>query len=696
PWVPIFLGRASVWSSTMPPDNGPAKIVYWSWLDFFIGLPTLDLYGQPLPMTLLSLGAVLTFAGIAFIWRCRSKQPLLILPILAFAAPLLAMAVVSALKPIFHPRYAMPAAPGLYLLLGIAITMTTDRDRRRWRILGSALAAVSALSFAYGLAHLEFDPTYARDNYRGALAYVKGIEAPGDTIIDNAIPPVWYYYHGPAPTTYFPSGDYSEAHVVKGLNSLTANHPRLWYIQNLLIPSDPDNFVETQLRLHAQLIHEAWFGAIRVQLWGIPHPDVFSTTTFTPVTLNLADGLTIDGYAMNGEAKGSETVDVELDLQTRQTPSTDDGFWVGIDDQQGNEWGRADVRPRDANLRLSSGWTAGERVVVRFDLPIAPGTPPGHYQLVAGAYRLSDLAGVNVLDASNHPIGQRAPLGTVEVIQADHAQTDPKLTKQYDSAVAPGLILAAAELRPTTLAPGDQLPVTLLWRSTRPLNGISASLKLASASGQTLLAASAPVGGAYPSTRWTVGDLIREQRTLVLPANISAGPADVLLVVSGSPPIKLGSVTILAINRSFSASKLPTATDVNFGDTIALVGYGISSQQVTPGGQLTVSLDWHALRETKQSYHVFVHLLDAHNQVWAQWDGVPHNWTYPTSAWVTGEYVLDQPVLQLPNRVPDGDLTLEIGLYNPTTDQRLPASDSSGKLADDRFVLGQIAVAKAH
>ncbi|HUX86730.1 MAG TPA: glycosyltransferase family 39 protein, partial [Chloroflexota bacterium] len=470
PWVPIFIGRASVWSSTMPPDNGPAKIVYWSWLNFFIGLPSLALYRQPVPAGLVGLGALLTAIAVTFAGRNRTKQPYLLLMLLAFVVPLLAMAAVSAIKPIFHPRYAMPAAPGLYLLLGGVIAATTRQSDRVWRLTGGALAIVTAISFGYGLFHLEFDTAYARDNYRGALGYVKKIQAPGDTLVDNAIPPVWYYYHGPAPTTYFPYGAYGEANVVNELNAVTAQHPRLWYVENVLIPSDPDNLVETQLRLHAQLIHEAWFGAIRVQLWGIPRPNAFRTTTFTPVTRNLADGLAIGGYAVNGGLQGSETADVELQIETSHPTATDDGFWIALVDRQGNEWGRADVRPHDASLHLSSGWTVGETVIVRFGLPIAPGTPPGPYQLIAGAYRLSDLAGINVLDASNHPIGQQAPLGSVDVSRADRGQTDPKLTNQNPAEVAPGLVLAASDLAKTTLAPGDQLPVTLLWRSARQLS----------------------------------------------------------------------------------------------------------------------------------------------------------------------------------------------------------------------------------
>ena len=54
---------------------------------------------------------------------------------------------------------------------------------------------------------------------------------------------------------------------------------------------------------------------------------------------------------------------------------------------------------------------------------------------------------------------------------------------------------------------------------------------------------------------------------------------------------------------------------------------------------------------------------------------MPANWTRPTTGWLPGEYVTDLHTLTLPAELPDGPLTLRVGLYDPATGARLMAGD---------------------
>ena len=56
-----------------------------------------------------------------------------------------------------------------------------------------------------------------------------------------------------------------------------------------------------------------------------------------------------------------------------------------------------------------------------------------------------------------------------------------------------------------------------------------------------------------------------------------------------------------------------------------------------------------------------------------QADGVPGEWTRPTTGWLPGEYVMDTHTLNLPAELPPGPLTLRVGLYDPVTGARLMA-----------------------
>lgn len=698
PWLPIFLSRTDSWASAFTPDNGPAKVLVWTWPELLLGLPSLELYHDFIPAAILGAAALTALVILADSWRSRRSRPGALLAALAFLAPYLAIAAISAVKPVYHPRYAMPVAIGLDLALaGFLDQLLVQPSRAVGRWLGVALVGVLLVGAAIGLSHLLSDPRYARDDYRDAIAYVERGEQPGDVVIDNAIPPFWYYYRGPAPASYFPVGPYTAENVASQLNRIARGNRRIWYVHHLAIPNDPDGFVDTQLRLHSQRQDERWFGPIRIQLWQLRPGEEFGTASWLPTTANVANELALTGYAISGELIGGQTVDVELQWRVLRTPSSDDGFWVGIEDADGRSWGRADARPRDAAYNLSSHWTAGETVITRFDLPVAIGTPPRRFQLVAGVYRLADLAGLNVLDADQHPIGQTIVVGSLGVTRPSRGTTDPSLPNQLNLPAVPGLILAADQVEPTTLSPGDSLHVTLLWRATSPVAPVRAALRLEGADRQLVAEDDRPVGDDFPSERWQTGELVREQRILRLPATTPAGPATLTLAIPGQPAISLGTLTIQSVIRSFTPPPTSHPVQAVLGETIALVGYDLSTTEPRAGDRLTLTLSWRALRTTSTSYHVFVHLLDDQNKIQAQWDGVPKGWTYPTSAWVPGDYVTDTYPLTLSPRTPPGRLTIEVGLYDATTGRRLPVTEatnqSTADATSDRILLGSVQVA---
>lgn len=121
-----------------------------------------------------------------------------------------------------------------------------------------------------------------------------------------------------------------------------------------------------------------------------------------------------------------------------------------------------------------------------------------------------------------------------------------------------------------------------------------------------------------------------------------------------------------------------------FNDQVELLGYDLSPSTVRPGETLDLTLHWRALAEPQQSYKVFVHLLDPAGTRRAQADGVPVNWTLPTTCWVTGEVIADHYALPLPPDAPAGDYVLAVGFYHETTGERL----SAGK--DDHVQLGVV------
>ena len=153
----------------------------------------------------------------------------------------------------------------------------------------------------------------------------------------------------------------------------------------------------------------------------------------------------------------------------------------------------------------------------------------------------------------------------------------------------------------------------------------------------------------------------------------------VFVFLSESPP-----APPLAVQRSLN---------YNLGDKVALLGYGLSSTEIEPGGVLNLSLWWQAQRHILQSYSAFVHLVDAEGRMWAQHDGAPLNGLHPTTRWVEGEIISDPRELLLPQDLPHGRYRLQTGMYLPETMEHLPVFRDDGELAGEAAVLDYVRVA---
>jgi len=119
--------------------------------------------------------------------------------------------------------------------------------------------------------------------------------------------------------------------------------------------------------------------------------------------------------------------------------------------------------------------------------------------------------------------------------------------------------------------------------------------------------------------------------------------------------------------------------DVTLGDLVTLSGFDVGAEMARPGETLTVTLVWRAEVETRISYHVFLHLIGPGGALVAQSDGIPANWTRPTTGWLPGEYITDVHVLTIPPDTPAGDYTLYAGLYVPGG-ERLAAPDGTSAI----------------
>ena len=127
----------------------------------------------------------------------------------------------------------------------------------------------------------------------------------------------------------------------------------------------------------------------------------------------------------------------------------------------------------------------------------------------------------------------------------------------------------------------------------------------------------------------------------------------------------------------------------NFSNYVQLEGYSLNPANITPDGVMPVGLYWRPLIESPPGIlKVFVHLRDNQGRVIAQADHFIYEGLLTPGEWELlaqkKEWLRDTADLQLPQNFSpsDGPYRLYIGLYNPSTLERLPlVNDTSGENA---------------
>lgn len=244
--------------------------------------------------------------------------------------------------------------------------------------------------------------------------------------------------------------------------------------------------------------------------------------------------------------------------------------------------------------------------------------------------------------------------------------------------------LVGYDLPQKSVAPGGELPITLYWRARERIGeDFSVSIVLFDASNQIVARWNAfPGEGLYPTRLWQPGEIIEDKYRI--PVSLDArGPSVGRVQVSLFRRVPLENLTAFdpdgrAVTPTIarfkitgqSQVKIQNSVNYNFANQIALVGYD-APKQISPGGAMSVKLNWRALTSMTDDYTVFVHLVDANGNIIAQKDDQPQSGTYPTSFWDVGETIADEYVLAIPRDTAPGDYKIEIGVYRASDGTRL-------------------------
>ncbi|MBI5955640.1 MAG: hypothetical protein HY871_01445, partial [Chloroflexi bacterium] len=256
---------------------------------------------------------------------------------------------------------------------------------------------------------------------------------------------------------------------------------------------------------------------------------------------------------------------------------------------------------------------------------------------------------------------------------------------------------------------GEPFNLTLYWRALAPMDrDYSIFIHMYGLDSQLIgQEDSYPGKGSYPTRLWQPGQALRDTyRVTIAPqakaptqARIEVGLYE-LQSLKELPrfdgqgrPLKSPILGTIKVAAARPAQYLPEErTSYDLGNRAALVGYDLSARQVRPGESLAVTLYWKVLGSFEADYTVFCHLAIPGEKPVAQADGVPVRGFYPTKLWEKGEVIVDEYLVQVAPEGPPGNYRLLVGMYLPSSGQRLPVIGEGGEAQGDAIALAEVQV----
>ncbi|MFT7582561.1 MAG: hypothetical protein ACI9MR_004243 [Myxococcota bacterium] len=112
-----------------------------------------------------------------------------------------------------------------------------------------------------------------------------------------------------------------------------------------------------------------------------------------------------------------------------------------------------------------------------------------------------------------------------------------------------------------------------------------------------------------------------------------------------------------------TAPKPQTPADITLNDTIRYLGVDFDRSAVRPGGKLTATWYWEALKPAQGGWKVFVHFYGPHNKRTVH-DHHTVGELHPISSWKAGQIIADVQEIKVPADWPDGEARFDIGIFD--------------------------------
>ncbi|HZY44401.1 MAG TPA: glycosyltransferase family 39 protein [Anaerolineae bacterium] len=126
---------------------------------------------------------------------------------------------------------------------------------------------------------------------------------------------------------------------------------------------------------------------------------------------------------------------------------------------------------------------------------------------------------------------------------------------------------------------------------------------------------------------------------------------------------------------------------INFADKLELIGVHLKATEISPDGNVDLTTYWRVIGDLDPSLQMFVHVLDQHEKLVAQYDG----WQTAIRGLEISDVIAQRIHISLPVDTSPGQYSLRLGLYNSDSSIRFSIRLPIG-LARDQVVLPSITI----
>jgi hypothetical protein len=620
-------------------------------------------------------------------------------------APPLAGVLITRLGPYPLELYnLLVVIPAALLLQGAG----TAALWHRWRPLAIVALVAVASVMVYWLSIQLGDPVFSSDDLGVAAAYATEHAQDEDAIVlqDVLTQFVWdYYYDGVAPVTVIPQDkDVSEQGALSQLRATMQKHKRIWFLSQPGPRADLEadvlqDYLDSRwVKFDEQGFSSPWLEVTLEGFMASPPVVEMLPAEATTSALCWRTGLCLHGWLMEQPVLGREA---QVSLFWSQSRPTDYQYILTLvlQDAEGQRWSESNdpLSPYYPAPR----WPIGAMVERAFWLHLSPALPLAPYSLTLAVQRRSD-EGYLVADTGNvfNTVGMITPERPAEPIDPGRLQ----LQYRNDAVFGETVRLLGYNLPNDVPRPGHITFIDFYWQALQaPGTSWQQRTRLIGGDGTVWVEETGPITlTAFDLPQWRTGDLVWGRIYLPLPGQMPAGeyrvevalldpdgeaiPAKEIWRSEAAQSIIAGPAYLQNWPKVTEPPEMPHRPDLIFGGSIRLWGFEITGEP-RPGGELEVTLVWHDELPVEGDYHVFLHLMDANGILLGQADGVPANWTRPTSTWRPGEYISDQHTIPIAAGLPTSVAYLWVGLYHPSGEGRVPVSNPAPDQPTDRALL---------